>query len=112
MNISRLILRKLRQEHIGKDNAIKRKDLLSWLHEQGAEIEDREMRATVKTMPIICACEQGYFIAQSHNEVEYSIRYFHKKAMSLLKYVGDKKRAYPQFYSEDPPREPIQEELF
>ena len=112
MNISRLILRKLRTEHLGVDRAIKRKDLLSYLHEQGAKVEDRKMRATVKTMPIICSCEVGYFTAKSYEEVEYSILYRHKKAMALLKDIRDKKGAYPQFYSEDPSQEPTQKELF
>ena len=112
MNISDLILEKLESEHRGRSRAIKRKDLLSYLHEQGAKVDDRGMRLAVKENKKICSCEDGYFIARNYEEVEYSNRYKHKKAMALLKDIGDKKKAYPQFYSEDPPQEPVQEELF
>ena len=79
MNISRLILRKLRTEHLGIDRAIKRRDLLSYLHEQGAEIEDREMRAVIEEIPVICSGPTGYFIAKNEEEVELAIQYIHKK---------------------------------
>ena len=111
MNISRLILRKLRTGHLGVDRAIKRKDLLSYLHEQGAKVEDREMRAVIEEIPVICSGPTGYFIAKSEAEVELAIQYLHKKAMPLLKKIRRKKEAHPQFYHEGPD-EPVQEELF
>ena len=102
MNLPRLILKKLREEHMGRSFAIKREHLLSWLQGQGATIDDRAMRAVVKTMPIICSCESGYFVAHPTNgydDVEYSIQYLKKKAMPLLVDIRRKKQAYPQFYT-------------
>jgi len=109
MNIPRLILRKLRTEHVGVDRAIKRRDLLFWLHEQGAQIEDREMRAIIEEIPVICSGPTGYFIARNEEEVELAIQYLHKKAMPLLKKMRDKKEAYSQYYRES---QPVQEDLF
>lgn len=113
MNIPRLILRKLREEHVGRDRAIKRKDLLNWLY-QGAfilsaaprrESDDREMRAIIETMPVICSCETGYYLAREGEEgeedVAYAIAYINKKAMPLLKKIRDKKRAHPQYYGNE-----------
>ena len=99
MNLPRLILKKLREEHMGRSFAIKREHLLSWLQDQGATIDDRAMRAIVETMPVICSCERGYFIADKPEDVEYSILYIKKKAIPLLKKIRDKKQAYPQFYT-------------
>ena len=109
MNIPHLILRKLRTEHFGMDRAIKRKDLLSWLHEQSAQVEDREMRAVIEEIPVICSGPTGYFIAKNEAEVELAIQYLHKKAMPLLKKMRDKKEAYSQYYRES---HPVQEDLF
>ena len=109
MNIPRLILRKFRTEHIGIDRAIKRKDLLSYLHEQGAQVEDREMRAVIEEMPVICSGPTGYFIARNEAEVELAIQYIHKKVTPLLKKMRDKKEVYSQYYRES---HPVQEDLF
>lgn len=109
MNISRLILRKLRTEHLGVDRAIKRRGLLSYLHEQGAEIEDRKMRTVIEEIPVICSGPTGYFIAKNEEEVELAIQYIHKKVTPLLKKMRDKKEAYSQYYRES---HPVQEDLF
>ncbi len=108
MNISRLILRKLREEHVGRPNAIKRYELLHWLCSEGAygfpgtDSDDREMRAIIETMPVICSCESGYYLArdgeEGYEDVEYAVKYIHKKAMPLLVKIRRKKDAHPQFY--------------
>lgn len=112
MNLSRFILRKLRTEHIGRSRAIKRKDLLEYLYGQGAKIDDREMRAIIESLPIICSCAEGYFIADKYEDVQHSIEYIKKKAISLMAKIRKKKEVYPQFYGEDPPQEPVQGDLF
>ncbi len=111
MNIPRLILKKLRENHIGRNRAIKRNRLLDWLYLQGAfissgatspESEDRKMRAIIEKMPIICSCESGYYLAregdEGYEDVKYALSYISKKAMPLLVKIRRKKEAYPQFY--------------
>lgn len=110
MNISRLIMRKLREEHKGRNRAIKRYELLHWLCSEGAyrfpgnDSDDREMRAIIETMPIICSCETGYYLAREgekgDEDVKYAIKYIEKKAMPLLVKIRRKKEAHPQFYGE------------
>lgn len=108
MNIPRLILKKLREEPVGRPNAIKRRDLLNWLHEQGEyafhmeRFSDREMRAIIETMPVICSCETGYYIPREGEEgeadVKHAIAYIEKKSWPLLQKVRDKKKTYPQYF--------------
>ena len=103
MNTSRLILRKLREEHVGRDKSIKRKDLLTWLWEgvmidKLTESADREMRAIIETMPVICSCESGYYIAEDYEGVKYALDYISKKAMPLLVKMRRKKEAYPEYF--------------
>ena len=113
MNIQRLILRKLREECVGRLSAIKMKDLLDWLYDEGAFIcgvtklttANRETREAIEIMPIICSCESGYYLVregeEGYEDVKYAIKYIEKKAMPLLVKMRRKKEAYPQFFKGD-----------
>ena len=102
-----LILSKIRTKHVGREKAVKRKDLLDWLLFRGAiekitESEDREVRAIIEQHPEILSCELGYYVAKKGEEgfedVEYSIKYIQKKAIPLLTKIRRKKEAYPEYY--------------
>lgn len=108
MNIPRLILRKLRTEHRGKDNAIKGADLLSWLYEQGAKVKEREMRDVLATLEKVISWCGGYFIADENDEekagkeVKYVEDYYRKYSMSMSAKMRKLRKDYPRFFHEEP----------
>ena len=106
MNLPELILTKLKAGHRGRENAIKRKDLLLYLYNIGAiaymtETEDRKIRLLIDEMPRICSSLDGYYIAREKADVDQSISHLNKKAMAILKKIRRKKEAYPQYYLGD-----------
>lgn len=101
MTISEIVLEKIKTFHKGKENAIKRKDLLAFCQLYDSEITDRELRKTVKTIPIICTFERGYFVATSKEESDYSIEYLKKKIFPLWEDIKNIQLAYPQYYQDE-----------
>ena len=97
----------LERESIGKENAIKRKVLLNHLNQFWPDIDDREMRLTIKReLPQVCFCSRGYFIAQTKDESDYTIGQLDKRIIALAVQKKRIKDAYPEFYA------PGQMELF
>ena len=101
MNLSEIILSKLRQQHEGKENAIKRKELLTYCQYFEPDLTDRKLRKLIKTIPIICTSERGYFIAISKEESDYSIEYLRKKIYPLWEDIKNIQLAYPEFYQDE-----------
>ena len=106
MNLPELILTKLKVGHRGRENAIKRKDLLQYLYDIGAiekisETEDRMVRQLIDGIPRICSSLDGYYIAREKADVDQSISHLNKKAMAILRKIRRKKEAYPQYYLPD-----------
>ena len=60
MNISEIILEKLKKDHRGKENAIKRGDLLEYIHWAVGKVTDRELRNIYCQLPVISS-EDGIF---------------------------------------------------
>ena len=106
MNLPELILTKLKAGHRGRENAIKRKDLLQYLCDIGAiekisETEDRMVRQLIDEMPRICSALEGYYMGRGKPDVDHSISHLNKKAMAILRKIRRKKEAYPQYYLGD-----------
>lgn len=99
MTPSALILDFLRAHHRGKVRAITRESLREHLREIGCEINDRDLRETVKTIKEVCTCERGYYVAQDKADTDYSIAYLRKKIFPLWQDIENIKQAYPQFYA-------------
>jgi len=101
MNLSELILEKIKQDHQGKENSCKRRYLLNYAHYFDPDLTDRKLRKIIKTIPVICTCERGYFIAISKEESDYSIEYLKKKIYPLWEDVKNIQLAYPQYYQDE-----------
>jgi hypothetical protein len=80
--------------HVGKDNAIKQKDLIPRLNALSAKINftDRDVRAARSecntydgNLKYICADNDGYYIAASDEEIDASSAIEIKKAIVLFK---------------------------
>lgn len=80
--------------HVGKDNAIKQKDLIPRLNALSAKINftDRDVRAARSecntydgNLKYICADNNGYYIAASDEEIDASSAIEVKKAIVLFK---------------------------
>jgi hypothetical protein len=98
MEIFDLILNLLTRHHIGIDSAIPRRALLNFCQDLDPDIDDREMRRIVKTIPKVCTCENGYYIARDKSEVEHSIRYLKKKIFPLWADINRLMKDYPEFF--------------
>jgi len=97
--------------HVGRDQAIKRKDLLQYLFDIGAiekitESEDREVRLIIDENPLICSTVEGYFIAKDPIDYKLAIDSILKRIRALSDKVKRKEAAYPEF------NKPGQLELF
>jgi len=103
VSLSDIILNKIKRDHQGKENAIKRKDLLIYCKHFESEMMDRKMRILVKTLTRqgICPCEGGYFYANLKEESDYSIEYLKKKIFPLWEDIKQIQEAYPQFYKNE-----------
>ena len=105
MTLSDIILSKLGR-HVGREQAIKRRDLLQYLHDLGHEITDREMRAIIEQVPLICSGSGGYYLAKTAEDYRQAITYIQKKIYPLFEKIKRKEQAYPEF------SKPGQMELF
>lgn len=101
MNLSEIILVKIKKDHRGKENSCKRRYLLSYAHYFEPDLTDRKLRKLVKRIPKICTFERGYFIATSKEESDYSIEYLKKKIYPLWEDVKNIQLAYPEFYQDE-----------
>jgi len=84
ITISELILRKISREHRGKENAIKRDELLEYCQAFDSELTDREMRKIYSELPVV-SCNEGIFWPVRHEEIDEFETYLRKKALPLFK---------------------------
>jgi len=84
MTLSELILRKIKLEHRGRENAIKREGLLLFCQAVEPDLTDREMRRIYSELPIISSPE-GIFWPVRHEEIDEFEKYLRKKALPLFK---------------------------
>lgn len=83
MNLSEIILSKIRSEHRGKENSIKRKYLLNYAHYFEPDLTDRELRNIYCQLPVISS-EQGIFWPIRKEELDEFEEYCRKKALPLF----------------------------
>lgn len=83
MDLSSLILDKIRKNHRGKENAIRRGELLRFCRLFDPEITDREMRQIYSQLPV-CTCEKGVFWPIRESEIDEYYSYLKKKALPLF----------------------------
>ena len=96
-SIADAILVKLTAEHQGRENAVKRNVLLAELRDADPLISDRAMRRAIEFYaPWVCACRDGYFLAQTNDEKKAAIAYQLKKLIGQRRRVDAIARAYPE----------------
>ena len=78
MNLETIIHAKIFKEHRGKENAIRRGDLLEYARHFDSDLTDRQLRAIYSELPV-CVCEQGIFYPIRGQEIEEFKRYILKK---------------------------------
>ena len=87
MELSEIILGKIKYDHKGKENAITRKELLFWCRSYCGEhslfLEDRKLRSIYSQLPVV-ACDKGIFWPIRTSEVEEFREYLKKKAIPLF----------------------------
>ena len=82
MDISKIILAKLMRDHVGKENAIKRKDLLEFARAFDPDITDRELRDTYCRLEV-CSCDRGIFYPIRASEIREFKFYLLKKVRPM-----------------------------
>ena len=83
MNLSETILEKIRKDHRGKENSIKRGELLEYVHWVYGAITDRELRNIYCQLPVISS-ESGIFWPIRQSELDEFEAYCRKKALPLF----------------------------
>jgi len=83
MNLSEIILHKLRQLHEGKENAIKRIKLLEYCKYFQPDLTDRELRNIYCQLPLV-SCSDGIFWPIRKEELDEFEEYCRKKALPLF----------------------------
>ena len=83
MNLSEIILTKIESEHRGKENAIKRKVLLTYAHYIEPRLTDRELRNIYCQLPVVSS-EAGIFWPIRQSELDEFEAYCRKKALPLF----------------------------
>lgn len=91
MELSEIILNRIKRDHRGKENAIKREDLLLCLNCGGygdesylmENLTDRQLRNIYCQLPVV-TCDKGIFWPVKIEEVEEFRAYLRKKAIPLF----------------------------
>lgn len=82
--LSLLIAQEIETNHRGKENAIKRKDLLAFMHAYGdPEMTDRELRNIYCQLPLVSSSD-GIFWPIRQSELDEFEEYCRKKALPLF----------------------------
>ena len=90
------------RDHRGKENAIARERLRKiLLYVYNINLTDRMLRRIVKTMPEICSCEHGYYLADNQSDYDDAIEYFKKKIYPLWTDIKNLQTAYPEYSKGD-----------
>ena len=106
MNLSEIILENIKKSHQGKENAIKRKDLLAIINcVYDVELTDRELRNIYCQLPVISS-ERGIFWPIRKEELDEFEEYCRKKALPLFIRVKMVMKEHEHLRAE------IQKELF
>ena len=100
MIIPEIILDIIQKDHRGRENAIRREDLLRHIQHKSRDytLTDRRMREIVKSIPQICSCEKGYYLAGNKSDSDYAIEYLKKKIFPLWDDIKQIQEAYPEYY--------------
>ena len=84
MNLSKIILEEIKDYHQGKEDAIKRKDLLAIINfVYDIDLTDRELRNIYCQLPVISS-EAGIFWPIRQSELDEFEAYCRKKALPLF----------------------------
>ena len=83
MNISEIILEKIKADHQGKENACKRKYLLNYAHYFEPDLTDRQLRNIYCQLPVV-SCSAGIFWPIRKEELDEFEEYCRKKALPLF----------------------------
>jgi len=83
LQLSKLILEKIRHYHKGKVNAIKRADLLSYCQIFDLDLEDRHFRNIYTKLPI-ATCSQGLFWPVTTEEKKEFKDFLYHRAISMF----------------------------
>lgn len=81
--LSSIILAKIRGDHRGKENAIKRRDLLLYAQQKDIHLTDRELRKIYCELPV-CSSERGIFWPVTSEEIDEYYIYLRAKAIPLF----------------------------
>ena len=82
-NLSQIILVKIKHNHQGKENAIKRKKLLKYCQFYEPSLTDRELRNIYCQLPVISS-EAGIFYPIRKSELDEFEAYMKRKALPLF----------------------------
>ena len=83
MDLSEIILDKIKRDHRGKENSCKRKHLLSYIHCSGVDLTDRELRNIYCQLPVVSS-DKGIFWPIRKEELDEFEAYCRKKALPLF----------------------------
>lgn len=91
MELSEIILEKIKDDHRGKENAITRKKLLSYCNSYAyrqfpffiGSFTDRQLRIVYSQLPVV-TCEQGIYWPIRDSEITEFREYLQKKAIPLF----------------------------
>ena len=86
MNLSEIILEKIKRDHMGKENSCKRKYLLSFCRFYEPGMTDRQLRNIYCQLPVISS-ETGIFWPIRKEELDELEVYCRKKALPLFNRV-------------------------
>ena len=99
MHLSRLILHKLRAEHVGKDRAITRADLLNYVRGLGHDVSDRELRAVYVELPIVTD-SRGIYYPCTATEVQAFYEYLQKRVKAIMARAARVRRAHAGLFED------------
>ena len=95
MNLETIIYAKIFKEHRGKENAIRRSDLLEYARHFDPDITDRQLRAIYSGLPV-CVCEEGIFYPIRTQEIEDFKHYLIKKISPMRERYYRVAKAHPE----------------
>jgi len=95
MNLETIIHAKIFRDHRGKENTIKRRDLLEYARQFDHDITDRQLRAIYSQLPV-CVCEEGIFYPIRGQEIEDFKYYLLKKIAPMRERWYRVAKAHPE----------------
>ena len=105
MTLREYIFNRFKIKYTGKDNSIKRIDLLNEISWYGEPyVTDREMRLAYEDLPI-CGSSKGLYLPETQQEIDEQIKLHQKKIMSYWRKI----KVLKKYKIES---DPIQKELF